>query len=694
MNWVKRIGKIGGTLLLLPIVGIGVHYAVKQFTHAEARGPAYRDKTVTEWIDELERPIEESGKGWGHVREFLERPDRKTAQQVLEVMGPDAVPYLIEALDDDRKSVRQRCVWVLGRLGLDGHAALPKLRTMLREDAALRGNIAWTLNEMSEPALQVLVDALGERVSRDQAAGALLHADRIPERGVKTLLRIAETDTEPSESVFRALAHESVPRAQAVDVLTRGLDREDRRLFAAWTLAEMHSRDVEVPAARVARLLGEDVRRNPEGQSLFALIRLGAAAAPAAADLATLIDHRSGLVSAWAQAALRGTGSAAAPYESDFLERAKLSDPDRRSLAIGVLGAMGPDAPDALFAVLAALEDRSQEVRKSACYALATRHDEADIVVPALERALASDANLRYPAVQALATLSETTPAALDVLVRALDSSPSQGTRRAILNALGPKKPEILVAAARSEHKDVRWRALTLLGRNKTAEAVPTLILSLAAGVREIAVLALWRLAEVAEAAVPSLEALRDDTGLQMHLRARIAALIVRIDPTRPGAVTFLSELLTSPDPMIHGPATVQCLALESLPDAVVSALRSSATDEKRAPVNRWFAVGALVTTGHASADELVLYLQLFAQMGEFAENRSDLKPLSDRLVKFARSASFDPVPVFQEQIAERRLPLPVLLIARRAVTEINLERKYGKDWRRTYVVVTGWKKR
>jgi len=676
VTWLKRIGKIGGALLLLPLVGIGVHYAVKAFTEGVPQGPAYHGKAVTEWIDELERPIKENGPGWGHVREFLEQPDRKTAKKVLEIMGPVAVPYLIEALDDERESVRHSCMFLLSALGPEGHVAIPKLAAMVREDP--KGNAVWVLAGMAEPDTVALLEALDEPASQSVAAAALQAVPRIPKRGLTTLLRIAEAEATPPDSVFALLTHDSVPAETAVQVCTRCLEREDRRRLAAVTLAELHGK-ARVPAERVARILAETLRAEPDNEYLYALLRLAEEADPAAPEVAKLVDHPR--FSYMAQMVLQNIGAAAAPYEEQFLERARSMDPERRARAIGVLGAMGPDAEDALYAVLAGLEDPALDVRRAACNALGARSHAADVVVPALERILNEDHNLSYAATQALVTLGDESPLALETVTRVMTTHPNKSVRYAALSALGGKsRPAVFMAAARDKQDHVRRLAAQLIKKYATTEAIPLLNEMLSEpAVGYVALLALLAMPEAAGSDVSQLEALRDDPERDARVRGRAAAAVLRLAGERAGAVQALASFLSADDQALRTSATRSCWILEEFPAGVLAALRTASLRDDHPASDRWFALGVLLHAGSADADDLARYLDLYARVSEGGSNPN---PISDGLLKFARIASFDPVPYFEQEIAELRRPLQALLAMRRAVTEIKLERMYGEGWR------------
>ncbi len=679
MTWLKRIGKIGGALLLLPLVGIGVHYAVKHFTHAAPRGPAYGGMTVTEWIGELERPVEESGEGWGHVREYLEQPDRKTAKKVLEVMGPAAVPYLVEALDDERTSVRRSAARTLAKLGPDAHAAIPKLTELLRTDEPIRDRVAYTLKDLGEPGIDALVDALEFEASRDSALNALSLAPMIPDRGVAVILRLPEEVEVPSPVLFRALTYESVPHERAVAVAVRCLERNDRRNDAAAVLANLHAEKIEVPVERVAQVLAEVLRERDDGQAVFALGRLGTHAAPAVPELVKLVDHQAWHISSWAQQALRGVGPAVAPYEAVFLERARKSDVRARGMALSVLGTMGPEAENALYALLGALEDPVLDVRMTASQALGGRPDAADVVIPALVRAI-EQPDLGGHAARALAELGKRAPAASEELQRVLTRHPEAEVRQRIVGAImGQEHTSVYVAAVRDADEKIRRIAASRLSRHPDPQLIPLYIELLEdPATRFQAMSTLGDLGEPARIAVNRLEAMRDDVGNESKTRVRAAVAVLRVDPERANAAQALVAFIDTNDPTVRVLAVHACWRLDLLPDAVVAALRNAA----RGDWGSEYAVIQLIESGAANEHELLAFLDQLGRPRDPTGSQIAVDQCRDDLVQLARRGSFDPVPVLERELARLDRPLDVLLVARRAVTEIRWERLYGEGWR------------
>ena len=85
-------------------------------------------------------------------------------------LGPDSLPHLLEAMDDQDFAVRMMAVDSLPRVGIAAEKAIPKLKEFLREDSNLSNSSAVALAQIATlqaksgsgnpPALGVLLEAL------------------------------------------------------------------------------------------------------------------------------------------------------------------------------------------------------------------------------------------------------------------------------------------------------------------------------------------------------------------------------------------------------------------------------------------------------------------------------------------------------------------------------------------------------
>ncbi len=228
---------------------------------------------------------------------------------------------------------------------------------------------------------------------------------------------------------------------------------------------------------------------------------------------------RDGATSGPAAEALRLYGAASVAPLAETLGRPRLvrgAEPPTsaagRALAATLLGELG--GVGAGPALAAALDDPAPEVRLAAAVALARLGpDEASRAAPELARALGdSDTRRASEAEEALATLVP-------------------GAARALVPLLGTEAADEVAVRA-------RLRALSLLGRLPSTEAVP--VLATVVGhpdrrVRFAAATALGR--SGSRAAAASLEALARDADGEVRSRARAALAIIAERAARPPAL-------------------------------------------------------------------------------------------------------------------------------------------------------------
>ncbi|QDU97103.1 HEAT repeat domain-containing protein [Lignipirellula cremea] len=139
-------------------------------------------------VREMERPQRSRGIhpvmamtqiGPAAVPELVRSMRRQAAKQgdspaadVLRRLGPqavDAVPELIEMLDDDSNLLRLRAVFVLREIGPDAEAAVPRLATFLQKepdplDAPNRSTVQAALAAIGGPAVLLLAEDLPETI--------------------------------------------------------------------------------------------------------------------------------------------------------------------------------------------------------------------------------------------------------------------------------------------------------------------------------------------------------------------------------------------------------------------------------------------------------------------------------------------------------------------------------------------------
>ncbi len=107
------------------------------------------------------------------------------AAEALADLGPDSLPHLMQAMDDQDLAVRMMAVDSLPRVGIVAEQAIPKLKELLRDDSNLSHSAVVSLAQIaalqakagsqSPPALNVLLEALktGQPVLRGRIVAAL-----------------------------------------------------------------------------------------------------------------------------------------------------------------------------------------------------------------------------------------------------------------------------------------------------------------------------------------------------------------------------------------------------------------------------------------------------------------------------------------------------------------------------------------
>ena len=258
-----------------------------------------------------------------------------------------------------------------------------------------------------------------------------------------------------------------------------------------------------------------------------------------------------------------------------LIEALKDDDNEVRRNAASALGRIGPAAEAAVPALIEALKDDDNEVRRNAAFALGRIGPAAEAAVPALIEALKDeDSDVQRRAAFALGRIGPAAEAAVPALIEALKDEDSDVQRRAA-SALGriglaaEAAVPALIEALKDGDRDVRRSAADALGRiGPAAEAaVPALIEALKdedSWFRNSAAFALGRIGPAAEAAVPALiEALKDDN----DALGGIAFALGRIGPAAEATVPALIEALKDDDIDVRSSAadTLQVIANGSL---------------------------------------------------------------------------------------------------------------------------------
>ncbi len=171
----------------------------------------------------------------------------------LSELGPEAVPALVEALDDERASVRYFATWTLGNIGAEARPAAPAMVGNLRDsDKNVRRITAWALGQvgtkspqaaagmaglLADPDIQVrLAAAMGLEGLGPDAAGA-----------VPALIKaLKDKDSDVRKRAVRALGAVGPAAAEAAPALVEALREAeaDVRVEAEFALGRIGPRAV------------------------------------------------------------------------------------------------------------------------------------------------------------------------------------------------------------------------------------------------------------------------------------------------------------------------------------------------------------------------------------------------------------------------------------------------------------------
>jgi len=496
---------------------------------------------------------------------------RVAAAEALAALGPEgieALPALRRALRDPHWRVRYSALLALGRMG---PAAEPDLLGALNDEdywmrmaavdglarrAAARPEVAAALRRMlDDPAPQVRVEAARALIRaradvRGEAGGALVAL--VGSRNMWVQLRamdgLGEVSPRPAGAV-EAVA--SATRASAPTV----------RWSAVATLGRWRAASPEAVQA-LAFAVG-DSEPGTSAKAIYVLGELGPDAAAGVPALVRILPDGYERVR-WA---LVRIGAAAIPAVADLL--AGRSD-DARYGAIQVLAGIGAPAVPAVCRVL---RHRDASVRISAAHCLGRMGRKAKAAVPDLIGVL-SDRSMwvRQAAVNALGDIGPAShPATGAILDLVREDAVAESDARRSLEEIGATAVPGLAAYANDRDYTVRTLAVQLLMRlgPGSAEAVPALIKALGhrdAAHRERAAWALGRIGPGAGEAVSALVRLLDAKEFGT-CRLAAARALGRIGPTARGALPALRRLIKDENNILREAAGTAIEAIESRGD-------------------------------------------------------------------------------------------------------------------------------
>jgi len=364
---------------------------------------------------------------------LLEDPDPAIRVRILTAIaegGVEAVPGLIEALKDDK--VAYWALIILRDIGPAAKDAIPAIIEKLNDKKPeIRREAVLTLGVFGEaavPAVPQIVALLGDEHAATAATFVLGELGQIPKDAEATVRANAKSSNEMlSTASLWALARihpeDKELRRDTTEVLVTRLRGKDPfvRVAAARALAALppapeitapiwekalkdadettmrHAMDAlaALGAPAVPRLIDALKYEKFRVDVVYALGRIGPAAAPATSALAKLVDDKNSRVAHEAIIALGNIGPAAKDAVQALVRA--LNQADDRALNFAAiafaLGKIGPAAAPAESALLKHLESKDDIVRLLSAWALAqidpTTVDVAAKAVPQLIDGLA-----------------------------------------------------------------------------------------------------------------------------------------------------------------------------------------------------------------------------------------------------------------------------------------------------------------
>jgi HEAT repeat protein len=368
---------------------------------------------------------------------------------VLREIGPaakDAIPAITEKLKDKQPEIRREAVLTLGAFGEAAVPAVPQIAALLSDKHA--GTAAtFVLGELGQIPKDAEATVRSNAKSDDQLlsttslwALARIHPDDKQlrrETTEKLVSRLKDKNKFVRDTAARALV--ALPPAPEITVpiwekAMQDADETTLRL-AVDALAALG-------AQGVPRLIDALKHENLRFDVVYALGRMGPAAAPATGELAKLVEDKNSRVAHEAIIALGNIGPGAkdaVPALVKALEQADDRDLNFAAIAFA-LGKIGPGAAAADLALLKQLQSKDDNVRLLSAWALGQIHPaSADIaakVVPVLTAGLAlPELEVRLLSAEALGGFGPMAKSAAEALKKA-STDQNKGLQEAVAKAL------------------------------------------------------------------------------------------------------------------------------------------------------------------------------------------------------------------------------------------------------------------
>lgn len=353
--------------------------------------------------------------------------------------------------------------------------------------------------------------------------------------------------------------------------------------------------------------------RNPESKEQTEAFLIAGWIAQLPAENLAISEH--------AREALIKAGVRAVPKLIDALG----SLPERGRLgAAVVLRRIGRNAKDAIPALLKALHDNSEDVRRQAAFALGTMEGDAVVAVPELGAMLNS--KLYVAAAVALGQIGRPSVSVL-----------SEAASRQFLGS----------ELTEPDRTFVRWEALKALGKIATPETLPVLALALRDSESSTRMLAAKALAQNGAEAVPAIvEALRDQEGYVRSAACHAVGFLGRHAVT---SVTVMIETMKDKESLVRRDAAEAIGKIGPEANAAAAVLIEALNDSYK-PV-RLQAAQALVQVDPKARNAAIHTLQV--AVGDAEENIRQEAAFA--LAKIDRQAAEIALPVLSEALQNEK---------------------------------------
>lgn len=294
------------------------------------------------------------------------------ATHSLAEVGPDIVPPMIKAMEDERTIYW--AILVLAELGPDAKDGVPALaKALVHEDEEVRHEAAQALRAIgpgAQDAIPQLIKALDDEFAQMPAALALGSIGPPAKTALERLRKVSsEADDVMEICAVWALASieddDEKLKNDTAPTLVQFMVSDDQEVRRAAALALLQLEPgPEIMAPLIAKVF-ENASDEARADMIDAVSTLGAAAVP---RMIKALEYPA--IRQQAVEILGRLGPDAAEAVPALLEHIEDEDAELRADILTSLGHIGPGAKAAVEAVMKAMEDEEEEVVVSAIFAL------------------------------------------------------------------------------------------------------------------------------------------------------------------------------------------------------------------------------------------------------------------------------------------------------------------------------------